>query len=54
MELVQASAAITEISTSSSGRAIAASTQARAGAWPSGTQASHTAFMAAKSAMVFR
>ena len=41
--------ATTEISTRSSARAIRASTQARAGACPSGTQASHTSFMAAKS-----
>lgn len=44
-------AATTEISTKSSARAIRASTQARAGAYPSGTQASQTAFMAAKSFM---
>ena len=29
------------------------STQARAGAWPAGTQASHTAFISAKSSMLF-
>ena len=39
------------ISTFSSGRASFASPQARAGAWPSGTQASQTAFISAKSAM---
>ena len=42
-------AATTEISTRSSGRAIRASTQARAGACPADTHASHTSFMAAKS-----
>jgi len=44
-------AAMTETSTSSSGLAMAAWTQALAGAWPSGTQASQTSFMVAKSFM---
>ena len=42
---------MTEISTRSSGLAILASTQALAGACPSGVHASQTAFMAAKSFM---
>lgn len=42
---------MTEISTRSSGLAILASTQALAGAWPSGIQASQTSFMMAKSFM---
>ena len=42
------SAAITEISTNNASLAILAATQARAGACPSGTQASHTAFISAK------
>ena len=44
-------AAVTMISTLRSGRASLDSPHARAGACPSGTQASHTAFMASKSAM---
>jgi len=47
-------AAITEISTSSSGLASAASTQARAGAKPDGTQASHTLFISANRLMSLR
>ena len=39
------------IFTSNAGSASFALPQARAGAWPAGTQASHTAFIASKSAM---
>ncbi len=45
---------VTDISTNNSGRAMAACTQARAGACPIGTQSFHTAFNAAKSAISFR
>ena len=48
------SAATTDISTSRASRAISAVTQARAGAYPSGTQLSHTSFIFAKSSMVLR
>src|SRR6056297_2823772 len=44
-------AAVTISSTFNSGVASFASPQARAGAWPSGTQASQTLFISAKSAM---
>src|SRR5204863_6122711 len=44
----QAVAAVTTISTRHSGRASRASTVARGGACPAGTQASHAAFMPAK------
>jgi len=47
-------AAVTTISTRHSGRASLASTVARGGACPDGTQASHAAFMPAKSAMSAR
>jgi len=50
----QAVAAVTTISTRHSGRASLASTVARGGACPAGTQASHAAFMPAKSAMSAR
>ncbi len=42
---------MTEISTKSSRLAMADSKQALAGAWPFGTHASHTSFMAEKSFM---
>src|SRR5690606_7182193 len=48
--LVQALAAITMISTSTSAEARRASTVARAGAQPAGNHSLHTAFIAAKSA----
>ena len=47
-------AAITVISTSSSGRAMRASRQARAGWWPGTTQASQISFIRAKWPMLFR
>jgi hypothetical protein len=50
-EKAQPLAAHTMIFTSSAGSASFASPQARAGAWPAGTQASHTAVIASKSAM---